>query len=194
MGSFFIVIALAKLSGNFSDNMKKGMASLLCAFKSGFINFALLLDALYYTLRQFNFEHLLVDNINKYYPYLCTCQEDVAKLEQFFSIDEDTAKIFETCVETDYDECAVIVDNGDSTYSCTCDYYFAADDNSSCLSCEVPLDDGAGNLSCNQDAACMGMFILDVDVCYYDCDSQESGFCVCEDYTDNGAGGCTSGV
>ncbi len=60
-----------------TENQIKGVNALRCAFLNGFINVWQLLAAGYYVARQFGQEAEVQKYLNEYYPYLCTCKEDV---------------------------------------------------------------------------------------------------------------------
>merc|ERR1711907_314203 len=75
-----------------------GVNSLRCAFLNGFESVFLLLAAAFYAAKQFGLDGELQTVVNEAYPYICTCQEDVKSLEQYFPGDGDTSA-FSACVE-----------------------------------------------------------------------------------------------
>lgn len=189
--TFMINQALIRMTNSMTVNMQKGFNSLKCAFSSGFINVALLLEAAYYALRQFGLQAFLVDLIDEYYPYLCTCTEDVNALGEWLGNDQQTQANFASCNETAYDQCDFPIDNGDGTFSCVncADYYYDSD-TTACLPCEDAEYDGT-SYSCNADCANYNLN-SDGDACEYDCtavetDADGTDYCKCSDYTLNGA-------
>ena len=78
-----ITMTLAAGTDGMSENMVKGINALRCAFLNGFIQVYLLVAAAYYAARQFGQESEVQTQINEYYPYICTCNEDVAMLSEF---------------------------------------------------------------------------------------------------------------
>jgi len=195
IGTFFITQALIRMSAQLTENMIKGMNALQCAFKSGFINMALLVESAYYALRQFGMEDLLIDNVNEYYPYICTCKEDVDNLGKWLGSDEELIASFSSCSETDYDQCwfPTAADDGTATACGNCEYYYYDADVTECVECEVAEYDGS-TYSCNTDCT---NYVLNVDVCEYDCTAQETDadgnvVCVCDGYADDSSGGCAA--
>lgn len=80
VGQFLMTTTLAASSSSMSMNMVKGINALRCAFSSGFINVWMLGAALYFAARQFGQQVQLSDQVDEYYPYLCTCKKDVEDL------------------------------------------------------------------------------------------------------------------
>ena len=78
IGTFMITMTLSAGTSGMSTNMVLGINALRCAFLNGFIQTYLLVAAAYYAARQFGQEAEVQSKINEYYPYLCTCNEDVA--------------------------------------------------------------------------------------------------------------------
>ena len=70
-------IIIVTMSDSLTDNMKKGMNAIRCASISGLINVWTLLAAIYYVARQFGQEAEIQNLIDEYWPYVCTCQDDV---------------------------------------------------------------------------------------------------------------------
>lgn len=149
-GTFIITQLMIRMANNMSVNKQKGFNAIKCAFQSGFINVYFLIESAYYAARQFGQEQMLIDLAEEYYPYLCTCIEDIDYLGEMMGSDAATQANFAKCGETDYDQCWFAVEQSDGTYACDncADYYLAAD-NSECFSCETTEDDGSGNAQCN---------------------------------------------
>jgi hypothetical protein len=97
IGTFLITQFMANATTSLTVNQIKGVNALRCAFLNGFTNVYLLLAAAYYAARQFDQEAQIQTYLNEYYPYLCTCEEDVENLAKYFG-DGDTAN-FANCGE-----------------------------------------------------------------------------------------------
>ena len=93
-----ITMTLAAGTEGMSPNMVKGINALRCAFLNGFIQTYLLVAAAYYAARQFGQEAEVQSKINEYYPYLCTCNEDVATLSKYMGGSSQSTAEFEKCV------------------------------------------------------------------------------------------------
>ena len=61
-----------------------GINSLRCMFSSGFENAWYILGAAYYAAAQFGYQQQVSNFCNTYYPYVCTCTNDVNNLSQLF--------------------------------------------------------------------------------------------------------------
>merc|ERR1711990_303931 len=61
---------------------EKAANALQCAVTSGFINTWYLIASAYYGLSQFNYQSLVEDNINAYYPLICACEIEATELGQ----------------------------------------------------------------------------------------------------------------
>merc|ERR1719326_617371 len=99
IGTFLITTTLATSSSSMSMNMVKGLNALRCAFSSGFINVWMLMGALYFAARQFGQEAQMTDKIDEYYPYLCTCKDDVQTIQEALAVSGQQAKVFASCTE-----------------------------------------------------------------------------------------------
>jgi uncharacterized membrane protein YkvI len=86
VGMFVITTLMAASASSMSINMTKGLNAMRCAFLSGFINIWMLMGSLYFAARQFKQQKLLTDKLDEYYPYICTCKEDVANLQKMMSV------------------------------------------------------------------------------------------------------------
>lgn len=86
VGQFMITTFLAASSSSMSLNMVKGLNALRCAFSSGFINVWMLFGSLYYAARQFGQEKQLYDKVDEYYPYICTCKDDIEELQKLMAV------------------------------------------------------------------------------------------------------------
>lgn len=80
VGTFIITMTLSTGTQGMSMNMIKGVNAIRCAFLNGFDNFYLLLTAAVFALIQFDQLSLLQEQLDEYYPYICTCKEDVKGL------------------------------------------------------------------------------------------------------------------
>lgn len=120
---------------------------------------------------------MLIDLAEEYYPYLCTCIEDIDYLGEMMGSDAATQANFAKCGETDYDQCWFAVEQSDGTYACdNCDDYWLASDNSECFSCAtaVETDDGSGNITYSCSTSCEGSWQLNTDVCEKDCTTMDT--------------------
>lgn len=204
-GTFILTQMMIRMADKMSENKQKGFNALQCAFKSGFINVYYLIEAAYYAARQFGQDTLLIELAEEYYPYLCTCIQDVDKIGEMLGSSAESQAAFAKCGETDYDQCwfPVLQDDG-TTYACdNCDYYWYNSDASECFACEtaVETDDGSGTItySCHSDCT---DYSLSTDVCVYDCtavitgtdsDGNATNSCRCDDYAyDSGTGACAA--
>jgi len=187
--TFLATIAVAKFSNKMSTNLQKALNALLCALKSGFINFYYLLEAVYYMAKFLQMTDLFIQGIELGYQYICTCQEDVVKIAEMLDIDPETLENYSKCAETDEDQCWYPVTASDGTVECSnCDMYYPNSDDSVCISCAVSEDtDGAGTMACGTE--CGANWTLDGSdntVCVYDCtavetDADGNDYCYCSD-------------
>jgi len=99
VGQFLITTFLSASSSSMSLNMVKGLNALRCAFSSGFINVWMLFGSLYFAARQFKQQVKLTDQLDEYYPYVCTCKEDVASLQKVMAVSGQSAAVFASCTE-----------------------------------------------------------------------------------------------
>lgn len=97
VATFLITTSLTTAASSLSKNMVKGLNALRCAISSGGVNIYNLIAALYFAARQFKQEGEIQKYLNEYWPYACTCIEDVDQFSQFFGGNEDTANEFKTC-------------------------------------------------------------------------------------------------
>ena len=70
-------LAIVMAADSMTVNMKKGMNAFRCATISGLINIWMLLAAVYYAARQFGYEGEIQKLLDEFWPYMCTCKEDV---------------------------------------------------------------------------------------------------------------------
>ena len=97
IATFLITTSLTTMASSLSKNMVKGLNALRCAISAGGVNVYNLVAALYFAARQFGQEGELQTYLNEYWPYACTCIEDVDQFSQFFGGNADTANEFKTC-------------------------------------------------------------------------------------------------
>jgi hypothetical protein len=90
-------ILIVIMSDSLTDNMKKGMNAIRCASISGLINVWMLLASLYYVARQFGQEAEIQKLLTEYWPYVCTCQEDVVNMQELFGSSSSNAGFFTKC-------------------------------------------------------------------------------------------------
>jgi len=100
VGQFMITTFLAASSSSMSLNMVKGLNALRCAFSSGFINVWMLFGSLYYAARQFDQQTQLTDQLDTYYPYVCTCKKDIEDLQKLMAVSGQQAEVYSSCVES----------------------------------------------------------------------------------------------
>lgn len=97
-----ITVSLSAGTEGMSENVILGVNALRCAMMSGLISVWKLVAAVFYiaaevqTLGLYDLYTLLQDYLNEYYPYVCTCQEDVKAFGEFFGGGSNTAS-FSTC-------------------------------------------------------------------------------------------------
>ena len=97
VATFLITTSLTTAASSLSKNMVKGLNAMRCAISSGGVNIYNLIAAAYFAARQFGYEGEIQTYLNEYWPYACTCIEDVDQFGQFFGGNEDTANEFKTC-------------------------------------------------------------------------------------------------
>ena len=90
-------ILIVIMSDSLTDNMKKGMNAIRCASISGLINIWMLLASMYYVARQFGQEAQIQTLLNEYWPYVCTCQQDVLSMQELFGSSSSNASFFTSC-------------------------------------------------------------------------------------------------
>lgn len=77
VATFLITTSLTTAASSLSKNMVKGLNALRCAISSGGVNIYNLIAAVYFAARQFGYENEIQIKLNEYWPYACTCIEDV---------------------------------------------------------------------------------------------------------------------
>ena len=95
IGTFLITVTLATGTSSMSKNMIYGVNALRCAFLNGFVQFYHLVAAAYYLARVASYHTEIQILINEYYPYLCTCKNDVSRMSEYFG--SSNTEDFETC-------------------------------------------------------------------------------------------------
>ena len=80
---FIIDILPDLMADQFTFNMFRATVAFQCAIKSGGVNFWYLIGALYHAAKQFGQEKQVVDLLDEYYPYVCTCLEDRDAIEKW---------------------------------------------------------------------------------------------------------------
>ena len=77
--STFLLTLFAKTTAaDMTVNEAKGLNSFRCAANALFTNVANLALSVYYTLRQFELDYLIKEEIiDRYYPSVCTCTEEI---------------------------------------------------------------------------------------------------------------------
>ena len=91
VSQFMIVFILMYMTDGLSVNMKRGMNALRCMFSSSGDNFAYGAAALYFAARQFGQEGEIQTLVNDYWPYACTCIQDVDNMAEWAGIDSETS-------------------------------------------------------------------------------------------------------
>ena len=94
--TFAITIALTQFSSSLSKNMVKGLNALRCAALNGGVNAYNLVAAAYFAARQFGQAQKLQDLINEYFPYLCTCMNEVEQMGEWFGTNPNAGE-FKSC-------------------------------------------------------------------------------------------------
>lgn len=97
VAQFMIIFFLTTASSSLSKNIVKGLNALRCAIASGGINAYNLLAAAYFAAKQFGQEKEIQTLLNEYWPYVCTCIEDVDSFSEMMGGNSSTADEFKTC-------------------------------------------------------------------------------------------------
>ena len=77
VATFLITTSLTTAASSLSKNMVKGLNAMRCAISSGGVNIYNLIASVYFAARQFGYETEIQTYLNEYWPYACTCIEDV---------------------------------------------------------------------------------------------------------------------
>ena len=96
-GTFAITIAFATMGQSLSKNQRKGMNAIRCAFVSGFFNVWMVMASVYYASLEFGFAADLEEMYNDFYPYLCTCTDEVNDWATKLGASKEDAKDFDSC-------------------------------------------------------------------------------------------------
>lgn len=118
----------------------------------------------------------MVGAAEQYYPYLCTCLEDVANLQEMFGSDKEAMQTFSTCG----DMCEAMKNENDDGLNCDsklCDQWYLNADGTSCVQCEVAIDNADGSAKiCNEAGGCSSnwSYNADTEKCVYDCTATET--------------------
>lgn len=103
IATFMITVSLAAGTEGMSDNVIKGINALRCAMMSGLLSVWKLVAAVFYiaaevqTFGIYDLYDLLQDYLNEYYPYVCTCKEDVQAFGEFFGAGSGSTSNFAEC-------------------------------------------------------------------------------------------------
>ena len=97
VAQFLIIFMLTTASSSLSRNTVRGLNALRCAIASGGINAYNLLAAVYFAAKQFGQETEIQFYLNEYWPYVCTCIDDVDAFSEMMGGDQSTANEFKTC-------------------------------------------------------------------------------------------------
>ena len=76
--------------------MVKGLNALRCAALNGGVNAYNLVAAAYFASRQFGYNTELQNKVNEYFPYLCTCMNEVETFGEYFGTNPNAAE-FKSC-------------------------------------------------------------------------------------------------
>mgnify|MGYP003961995495 FL=1 len=92
-------IFLQMSTSGMTENMMKGVNALRCAVVSGGATSWYFIASAWWALYWLSMEDLLEDALDLAFPYICTCQEDVDKMAEFFGGNAETQAIFGSCSE-----------------------------------------------------------------------------------------------
>ena len=95
-----INVTLATSGSTLTTNQLMAMNAVRCAFVSGFYNSWYLIAAAYYAALQFGQQKQVTDLLDQGYPYICTCNQDVANLSKYFGATVQSSKYFSSCDES----------------------------------------------------------------------------------------------
>jgi len=96
----FVIKAVVMGGGNeFSKPMLRGFNALRCTVTNFGENFWNLVGAIYWISVYFKKNDEMVEAIAEYYPYQCTCMEEIEFLQDKLGAKADTMKIFKGCSE-----------------------------------------------------------------------------------------------
>ena len=84
-----------------SENQKKGINALKCAASSGLISSWNFIASAWWLLKFVGQQKLLEDQLDTYYPMVCTCEKDVNTFTDLFKFgdDKDKTTVIRTCSE-----------------------------------------------------------------------------------------------
>lgn len=122
-GTFAIKLGVATAGQSMTPKMLEAMNALRCAFVSGFQNFQFLLIALYYLAIEFSFLADLQKAVDDYYPYLCTCLNEVDSWGDKLGASIQVMAKFKSCSSVTVGGSADGKENKGDKFACTLDGY-----------------------------------------------------------------------
>ena len=84
-----VTLSLEMGAEEMTYNVKMGLNSLRCALVNMGDNTWTLIAAAYHAAKQFGQEDKIKDYVDEYYPYVCTCTEDVQTIKESLQQAED---------------------------------------------------------------------------------------------------------
>ena len=97
---FMIKFVVMTMGSSLTNLQVMGINSLRCMFSNGFESAWYLLGAIYFAAKQFSLDDDIRRLVNEYYPYVCTCTNDVNNLSQMFgNTNADQQTILSYCSE-----------------------------------------------------------------------------------------------
>jgi len=99
-GANFVLKAMIVTgSSGMSFNMIRGVNSARCVLSSGGSNFWNLLASLWYAAKHFEYEEEVEKLVAEYYPYECTCTEEINELNKMLGAKAKASVIMSGCSE-----------------------------------------------------------------------------------------------
>ena len=84
-----VTLSLEMGADEMTYNVKMGLNSLRCALVNMGDNTWTLIGAAYHAAKQFGQEDKIKEYVDEYYPYICTCTEDVQTIKESLQQAED---------------------------------------------------------------------------------------------------------
>ena len=99
IASVLLNITIQSAGSSMSVNQLKALNAAGCAITNLGDNFWNWLAALYHAAKQFGKEQEVVDLLEEYYPYVCTCKNEVDTFSELLGGDATTAAVTSGCSE-----------------------------------------------------------------------------------------------
>ena len=97
--TFLLTIFAEVIAENMSLNMMKAVNALRCSLVGFGENGWNFIASLWFLLKHFKKQGWLKKQINKYFPYVCTCKLEADKIAKTMGASEKTAEVMTACSE-----------------------------------------------------------------------------------------------